>query len=90
MTRTISMQRIVDVAAKIFDEQSFDDIRKMQVHFGEAFTQAKIIASIAVGMVARVADLQDDSTARSLPSELDRLIETGLTRLEKDADAIPY
>ena len=74
----IKLLRIVEIAQQLFSEQTGAELQAIKDHFGTAYSEAKSIALIAVGMLCRIAGIA--STSRS-QSPLDALIMEGLTRL---------
>ncbi len=81
--KNMTLQKIVDLAAKVFDEQNLEDLQSMQKHFDKSFNQAKAIATIAVGMVARIAGLDEGTSSRSVFDPIGKCVSRGVTLLEE-------
>ena len=73
------------IAAQIVNEQTVEDLRDMQLCFGEAFDSARLCGMIVAGMIARVFELPllADSTMRNL-TPINVLVETALQRVHAD------
>lgn len=74
----IRLTQIAEIAAQLFSEQTGQDVQAIKTHFGAAYSEAKTIALIAVGMLCRIAGI--DTMSRKA-SPLDALIAEGLKRL---------
>lgn len=80
----INLHLVANIARKMFDEQSLEDLKAIKAHFGESYSEAKVVALIAVKMIARIAALED-AQPRALngaTDALDRLAAAGLALFE--------
>jgi hypothetical protein len=78
------LEYFVNIAKEVFSEQTVEEVQQLQEHFDKAYDEAKVVAMIAVTMVARIAHLSQDShlnTTRAL-DPLDLLVAKGIERLK--------
>jgi hypothetical protein len=65
-SQTYDLEYYVNVARAVFAQQTGEELQQIKNHFGKAYDEAKIVALIAVKMVARIAGLKQDPSTRSL------------------------
>ena len=71
----------VNVAKAVFDQQTGEELAEINAHFGSAYNEAKIVAMVAVKMLARIAGLQEEpATARGL-ERIETLVERAMASL---------
>ena len=81
MTRmSFDIEYYTNVAKKVFDEQTEEELQRLKDHFGAAFDEAKIVAQIATSMVIRVLGVEQDAETRAA-SPIDTLVERGLAMM---------
>ena len=84
--KIMDLEKIVEVASRVFDEQTYEDLQEIQKQFGKTFSQAKIIANIAVGMLARIAELDDGAASRSVFDPMEKAINSGVALMAEKPD----
>ena len=80
MRRALNLTQIATIANQVFSQQTADELKTMQTHFGTAYSAGQAIAAIAVGMVARIAGLEPTDDTRTF-SPVDALVARGLQQL---------
>ena len=70
----------VNVAKAIFDKQTGDELAEIKKHFGGAYNEAKIVAMVAVKLLARIAGLKEESQTRTI-TPMDRLVNQAMKSL---------
>lgn len=71
----------VNVAKAIFDQQTGEELADIKAHFGNAYDEAKIVALVAVKMLARIAGLQEEPAATRGMTPVDRLVDRAISKL---------
>jgi hypothetical protein len=77
-SQTYDLEYVVNVAKAVFDRQTGEELAQLKTHFGEAYQEAKIVALIAVRMVARIAGLQEEPADTRHVSPVDTLVKRAL------------
>lgn len=80
-TQTYDLEYFVNVAKAVFDQQTGEELERMKDHFGKAYDEAKIVAIIAVKMVARIAGLREEPADTRSISPVDVLTTRALLTL---------
>lgn len=71
----------VNVAKAIFDQQTGAELAEIKAHFGTAYHETKIVALIAVNMLARIAGLKEDTDLSRGVSLVDRLVDRAMASM---------
>ena len=74
------LEYYVIVAKAIFDQQTGDELAEIKKHFGAAYNEAKIVALVAVKLLARIAGLKEESQTRTI-TPMDRLVNQAMKSL---------
>lgn len=74
------LEYYVNVAKAIFDQQTGDELAEIKKHFGAAYNEAKIVALVAVKLLARIAGLKEESQTRTI-TPMDRLVNQAMKSL---------
>ena len=74
------LEYFVNVAKAIFDKQTGDELAEIKKHFGAAYNEAKIVALVAVKLLARIAGLKEESQTRTI-TPMDRLVNQAMKSL---------
>ena len=73
---TYDLEYYVNIAKAVFDQQTGEELADIKAHFGKAYDETKIVAMVAVKMLARIAGLKEElTTTRGL-----NMIETLVNR----------
>ena len=75
---------ISNVAKRVFDKMTGDELHAIKEHFGAAYSEAKIVAILASKMLCRIAGVNEYEGVSSRALEnidilLDGAVERGLT-----------
>ena len=80
-TTMYDLEYYVNVAKAIFDQQTGEELADIKAHFGQAYNEAKLVALVAVKMLARIAGLREEpGTSRGL-NLVDRLVDQAMTSM---------
>lgn len=80
-TTMYDLEYYVNVAKAVFDQQTGEELADIKAHFGQAYNEAKIVALVAVKMLARIAGLREKPvTSRGL-NLVDRLVDQAMTSM---------
>ena len=71
----------VNVAKAIFDKQTGDELAEIKKHFGTAYNEAKIVALVAVKLLARIAGLKEEESQTRTITPMDRLVNQAMKSL---------
>ena len=74
------LEYYVNVAKAVFDQQTGDELAEIKKHFGAAYNEAKIVALVAVKLLARIAGLKEESQTRTI-TPMDRLVNQAMKSL---------
>lgn len=75
------LEYYVNVAKAMFDQQTGEELADLKAHFGQAYNEAKLVAIVAVKMLARIAGLcEEDSLSRGA-SPIDRLVDRAMENM---------
>lgn len=80
-TTMYDLEYYVNVAKAIFDQQTGEELASIKQHFGEAYNEAKIVALVAVKMLARIAGLREEPDTSRGFNMVERLVDQAMTRL---------
>ena len=72
------LEYYVNVAKAMFDQQTGEELAEIKAHFGQAFNEAKIVATIAVKMLARIAELNEEPDITRDVTLIDRLVDRAM------------
>ena len=71
----------VNVAKAVFDQQTGEELADIKAHFGQAYNEAKIVATIAVKMLARVAGLKEEPEISRGLNMVDKLVDRAMASM---------
>ena len=74
------LEYFVNVAKAVFDQQTGEELAEIKKHFGAAYNEAKIVALVAVKLLARIAGLKEESQTRTI-TPMDRLVNQAMKSL---------
>ena len=75
------LEYYVNVAKAIFDQQTGDELAEIKKHFGAAYNEAKIVALVAVKLLARIAGLKEEESQSRTITPMDRLVNQAMKSL---------
>lgn len=79
---TYDLAYYVNVARRVFDEQTGEELAELKDHFGGAYDEAKSVALLAVKMFARIAGIENADTSRGFDGLLiERLVDRAIQRM---------
>lgn len=79
--QTYDMEFFVNVAKEVFDTQTGEELQRMKLHFGRAYSESKIVALIAVKLIGRIAGLREDAADTRALSPVDVLVTRALLQM---------
>lgn len=71
----------VNVAQEIFDTQTGEELQDIKEHFGVAFKESKIVAMIAVKLVARIVGIREEPTTSGKNPFVERLADRAFVHM---------
>lgn len=72
ITNTI-IRMAIDTAKEIFSQQTADELKILQEHFGKAYDESKIVAEITAKLILRIGKIQTAFDVRHM-SPVDDLV----------------
>ena len=75
------LEYYVNVAKAIFDQQTGEELADIKAHFGQAYNEAKIVALVAVKMLARIAGLREEPGTSRGVNLIERLVDQAMTSM---------
>ena len=80
-TTMYDLEYYVNVAKAIFDQQTGKELADIKAHFGQAYNEAKIVALVAVKMLARIAGLREEPGTSRGVNLIERLVDQAITSM---------
>lgn len=80
-TTMYDLEYYVNVAKAIFDQQTGEELDEIKTHFGAAYNEAKIVAMVAVKMLARIAGLREEPDTSRGFNLVDRLVDQAMASM---------
>lgn len=80
-TTMYDLEYYVNVAKAVFDQQTGEELADIKAHFGTAYHEARIVAMIAVKMLARIAGLREEPGTSRGVNLIERLVDQAMTSM---------
>lgn len=80
-TTMYDLEYYVNVAKAVFDQQTGEELADIKAHFGQAYNEAKIVALVAVKMLARIAGLREEPGTSRGVNLIERLVDQAMTSM---------
>ena len=80
-TTIYDLEYYVNVAKAVFDQQTGEELADIKAHFGQAYNEAKIVALVAVKMLARIAGLREEPGTSRGVNLIERLVDQAMTSM---------
>ena len=80
-TTMYDLEYYVNVAKAVFDRQTGEELADIKAHFGQAYNEAKIVALVAVKMLARIAGLREEPGTSRGVNLIERLVDQAMTSM---------
>lgn len=80
-TTIYDLEYCVNVAKAVFDQQTGEELADLKAHFGKAYDEAKLVAMIAVKMLARIAGLREEPGTSRGVNLIERFVDQAMTSM---------